>query len=92
MAKTQCLQRPMYVEEGQPACPAHLQPNGTYNIVIKANQRDASTAERLFKELQRAEQKVTSGQLRPTTDSYSFVIHSWASTILPRLQCGVTNS
>jgi hypothetical protein len=76
MAKTQWLQRPMYDEEGQPA---HLQPHvGSYNIVIKANQRDPSTAERLFDELLRAEQEVTSGQLQPTTDSYSFVIHSWA--------------
>lgn len=66
----------LYEEEGQPA---RLQPHvGIYNVVIKANQRDPSIAEMVFEELLSAEKEGMSDQLRPTTESFSFLIHSWA--------------
>jgi hypothetical protein len=72
----------LYEEEGRPE---RLQPKvGTYNVVIKANQHDPWIAERIFEELLNAEKDDTGGKLRPTTESFSFLIHSWVQHDLSR--------
>ncbi|KAI2512316.1 Pentatricopeptide repeat domain [Fragilaria crotonensis] len=57
---------------------------GIYNMVMRACRGDPKRTEEVFVELIRAEKEDSSRQLRPNSESFSVLIHSWVKHDLSR--------